>query len=191
MRKLKRAANKVLKDRSNVEQFLITSLEHTRNEIKNARDDYIKTIEQKYQLQMKNAFNGLAPYPKITTFKKQLPHDKSTKSVYDELNEADNFDYSDQPVDISEMTWEQRENILRLLFAQINGVAKANSKNVKSIKNGSVDSALDSSRCESNFEKEPLPPIGSRGSSARLSPLNITEDEGNGHQTFLTQGDGI
>merc|ERR1719359_521539 len=109
MRKLKRAANKVLKDRSNVEQFLLTSLEHTRNEIKTSREDYLKTIEHKYQQQMKNAFNGLAPYPKITTFKKQIPHyyNKSTKSVYDELEEADNFEF-DQPVDISEMTWEQK-----------------------------------------------------------------------------------
>lgn len=129
MRKVKRAANRVLKDRSNVEEFLISSLNLTRNEIKASRAEYIKACELQYQDQMSKAYQGLGPYPKVTTFKKQLPRDKSTKSVYDGLIEAENANLdSDKPIDIGEMTWEQRENVLRLLFAQINGTKSAKPK---------------------------------------------------------------
>merc|ERR1719219_2918027 len=70
MRKLRRAANKVLKQRSDVEQFLVTALDHTRQEIRNSRNTYIKAMELSYQAQMQKAFKGEADYPPVTTFKK-------------------------------------------------------------------------------------------------------------------------
>ena len=188
MRKLKRAANRVLKDRSNVEAFLISSLNYTRKEIKTSREQYIKACEQSYQQQMLEAHKGNAPYPKVTTFKKQLPRDKSTKSVYDGLIEAENANLDNQgPIDIGEMTWEQRENILRLLFAQINGSKTQNSSSsVKKIGSSSAILAHEQvGKSKPRVKSGVLPPI--RGLTPPEQANSQKADKGNGVTTFLTE----
>ena len=189
MRKLRRAASRVLKERSDVELFLISSLNQTRNQINASREEYLKACQHKYQEQMKLAYQGLAPYPKVTTFKKQLPKDKSTRSVYDGLVEAENANLDgDKPVDISDMTWEQRENILRLLFAQINSKKNATSSSATSRSKNSSRALSNSQSQIDGIRKlggapgkkiEPLPP---------LTPKSATSDQkGNGVRTFMTE----
>jgi len=173
MRKIRRAANRVLKQRSEVEEFLVAAINHTRNEIKFNRESYVKAVEKDYQEQMKLAHKGLAPYPKITTFKKQLPHDKSTKSVYDNLNLAEEMEFQG-PVDISDMTWEQREKVLRYLFAQINGITK---------KSPSSQTSTPPSRKKSPV----LPPINSSNQS--IPEQFILDENTEPSKTFLTQAE--
>merc|ERR1719219_1456160 len=180
MRKLRRAANRVLKQRSDVECFLVTALDHIRNEIKNSRNAYIKAMEHGYQEQMQRAFRGEADYPQVTTFKKQLPHDKSTRSVYDKLSTADEFGDANKPVDISDMTWEQRERVLRHLFAQINNLDKDKREHVMRIKPRESSANLGIVPPSKSTEKVVMPPIGD---------LTIKDDEQNQTKstTFLTE----
>merc|ERR1719219_2261623 len=198
MRKLRRAANKVLKQRSDVEQFLVTALDHTRQEIRNSRNTYIKAMEHGYQEQMQRAFRGEADYPKVTTFKKQLPHDKSTRSVYDKLSTADEFGDANQPVDISDMTWEQRERVLRHLFAQINNLDKDKREHVMRIKNHqNTVSTSKTTNSQSiglgivpqkgvSKSKETLPPLGKLSLEDNNSTISNSE-ENIKSTTFLTE----
>ena len=71
-----------------------------------------------YQHKMIAAHGGRANYPKIRTFK-QL--DTSTNSVFSDLKEAETWTGMEGKVDMADLTWEQRERVLRLLFARING----------------------------------------------------------------------
>ena len=64
------------------------------------------------------AHSGRGVYPKIRTFKQW---DASTNSVFTDLKEAETWTGMEGKVDISELTWEQRERVLRLLFAKMNG----------------------------------------------------------------------
>merc|ERR1712139_31316 len=182
MRKLRRAANKVLKQRSDVEQFLVTALDQTRQEIRNSRNTYIKAMELSYQEQMQKAFRGEAPYPKVTTFKKQLPHDRSTRSVYDKLSTAEDIDPARGPVDISEMTWEQREAVLRHLFAQINNLEKEKREVVVGIK-----------KIESQKKSTAQPGLGMVGNSKtalpplRKTPSPLPDATNHNSTTFLTE----
>merc|ERR1719219_2732980 len=195
MRKLRRAANKVLKQRSDVEQFLVTALDHTRQEIRNSRNTYIKAMELSYQAQMQKAFKGEADYPPVTTFKKQLPHDKSTRSVYDKLSTAQEIDASRSgPIDIAEMTWEQREAVLRHLFAQINNLEKDKREQVVGIKKlegakassskpsvGLVPSSNSKTTLtQREVSKQALPPI-------RKTPSPVADNDHVASTTFLTE----
>ena len=82
---------------------------------------------------MVQAHAGRSEYPKVRTFR-QLKN--STNSVFTDLREAEKWDgllLSDTSggsgltggvggiVDLTELTWEQREQVLRLLFAKMNG----------------------------------------------------------------------
>ena len=180
-----------------------------------------------FGLTILNFFVQRVFHPKVTTFKKQLPHDKSTRSVYsqksknglktsssanstllifffyffhDKLSTADEFGDANQPVDISDMTWEQRERVLRHLFAQINNLDKDKREHVMRIKNhqqtASTSKTLDS---QTNLQsiglgivpqrtksKETLPPLG----KLSLEDNNNTtsnSDEQIKSTTFLTE----
>ena len=67
------------------------------------------------------AYAGKTEYPKIRTFK---PVQKSTNSVFDDMSEAEKWIGIEGRVDIGDLTWEQRERVLRLLFAKLNGLKK-------------------------------------------------------------------
>lgn len=67
---------------------------------------------------MLEAHSGRGNYPKIRTFNKW---DTSTNSVFDDLKEAEIWTGFEERVDINDLTWEQRERVLRLLFAKLNG----------------------------------------------------------------------
>ena len=76
-----------------------------------------------YNKRMLQAHSGRTQYPKVRNFR-QLKN--STNSVFTDLQAAEQWpdgllqDMS-SVVDLSELTWEQREQVLRLLFARMNG----------------------------------------------------------------------
>ena len=82
------------------------------------RLQYRRAAEAAYNQRMIAAHSGQADYPKIRTFKNTR---LSTNSVFSDLKEAEKWDDIDPTVDVSELTWEQRERVLRLLFASMNG----------------------------------------------------------------------
>jgi len=121
MKKVKMLAKKVIDDRSDMEKFFIEALDHVCRQIRSSRGSYVKSAKSKYHAQMAAAANGKAPLPPVKTFGAN-PH--STNTVQNDLQAAEDWRYVDANTDISDLTWEQKEKVIRLLFAKLNGVAK-------------------------------------------------------------------
>jgi len=154
MNRVKRLAKNILDQRSDVEKFFLESLEIVKSEIIRNRSQYRRDAELAYNKRMIQAHSGRTEYPKVRTFR-QLKN--STNSVFTDLQAAEQWpdgllqDMS-SVVDLSELTWEQREQVLRLLFARMNGhkVSKATTKGI-------------------------LPPITSSPSSMKKQSLVVNE----------------
>lgn len=118
---IKRLGKRVLDQRTDTETFFLTALSQVKQEIVANRTQYRKDAEAAYHSRMLEAQKGKAPFPRTRTFRK-LPH--STNSVYSDLEEAERFDTIDDCQDIADLTWEQKEKVLRVLFAEMNGQIK-------------------------------------------------------------------
>ena len=81
------------------------------------RIQYRKDAQHAYQQRMLEAHAGHGDFPRVRTFR-QL--DSSTNNVFDDLKEAERWTGIQGKVDMAELTWEQRERILRMLFAKMN-----------------------------------------------------------------------
>lgn len=125
MNRVKKLAKNILDQRSEIEQFFLDSLELVKNEIVKNRNQYKKDAQSSYHNKMLAAYAGKTEYPKIRTFK---PVQKSTNSVFDDMSEAEKWIGIEGRVDIGDLTWEQRERVLRLLFAKLNGLKKESRK---------------------------------------------------------------
>lgn len=157
LKHIKRLGKKILDQRTDTESFFLTALSQVKEEIVANRTQYRKDAETAYHTRMLEAQKGKAPFPRTRTFRK-LPH--STNSVYSDLEEAERFDTIDEYQNISDLTWEQKEKVLRVLFAEMNGKIKKKS---------------DKSPVPENKD-EPLPPITSEqsligGSVTKLDDL--------------------
>lgn len=82
------------------------------------RVQYRKDAQNAYQQRMLEAHAGQGDFPRVRTFR-QL--DSSTNNVFDDLKEAERWTGLQGKVDMAELTWEQRERILRMMFAKMNG----------------------------------------------------------------------
>ena len=82
------------------------------------RVQYRKDAQNAYQQRMLEAQAGQSDFPRVRTFR-QL--DSSTNNVFDDLKEAERWTGLQGKVDMAELTWEQRERILRMMFAKMNG----------------------------------------------------------------------
>ncbi|XP_042301527.1 basal body-orientation factor 1 isoform X2 [Sceloporus undulatus] len=120
MSRVKKLARNILDERTEVEKFFLDALEQVKQEIITSRKCYKQVAQAAYQRRMRAAFAGKEEYPKIRTFNE---NEHSTNSVQMDLLEAEKWtNIQKGKVDISELTWEQKENVLRLLFAKMNGL---------------------------------------------------------------------
>nr|XP_002122599.1 basal body-orientation factor 1-like [Ciona intestinalis] len=119
MNKVKVVAKNIVEQRTNVEIFFLSALEKVRTEIALNRAQYVQAAQSAYHRKMLAAHSGQADFPKIRTFRK---NDSSTNSVFADLSEAENWSSLGNQVDIRDLTWEQKEKVLRLLFARMNGL---------------------------------------------------------------------
>ncbi|KAG7275432.1 hypothetical protein CRUP_033165 [Coryphaenoides rupestris] len=79
----------------------------------------VEQAAKAYQVRMNEARAGKQQYPLVRTFHKN-PH--STNCVYSDMEEAQKWAHvQSNQVDIADLTWEQKEKVLRLLFARMNG----------------------------------------------------------------------
>ncbi|KAM9787006.1 basal body-orientation factor 1-like isoform 2-T2 [Syngnathus typhle] len=114
----KKLAGAIMEQRSELERFFHEALALVKEEIVATRVQYKKETQQAYQWTLKQATAGKVKFPPIRTFQ-NTPY--STNSVYSDLEEAARWIH--QPgskVEISDLTWEQKEQVLRLLFAKMN-----------------------------------------------------------------------
>ncbi|KAI4804264.1 hypothetical protein KUCAC02_025898 [Chaenocephalus aceratus] len=116
---VKRLASSIVDQRTELEQFFHEALAQVKQEIMASRQLYKKEALQAYRQRLKEATAGKLKFPPIRTFHKG-PH--STNSVYSDLEAAARWTHQpDSKVEISDLTWEQKEQVLRLLFAKMNG----------------------------------------------------------------------
>ncbi|XP_035395146.1 basal body-orientation factor 1 [Cygnus atratus] len=121
MNRVKKLARNILNERTEVERFFLDALEHVKQEIIASRKHYYEKARAAYYRKMMEACAGTEEFPKVKTFKGNI---NSTNSVYRDLEEAEKYYWDKvqfEKVDISELTWEQKERVLRLLFAKMNG----------------------------------------------------------------------
>ncbi|XP_040917237.1 basal body-orientation factor 1-like [Toxotes jaculatrix] len=115
---IKQLASTIVQQRTELEQFFHESLAQVKQEIVASRLQYKKEALQAYRWRLREATAGKLKFPPIRTFHKS-PH--STNSVYSDMEAAATWTH--QPgskVEISDLTWEQKEQVLRLLFAKMN-----------------------------------------------------------------------
>uniref|UniRef100_A0A8C8SM15 Basal body-orientation factor 1 n=1 Tax=Pelusios castaneus TaxID=367368 RepID=A0A8C8SM15_9SAUR len=118
MNRVKKLAKNILDERTEVESFFLEALEQVKHEIVSSRKCYKQVAQAAYQRKMMAAFAGKEEYPKIRTFNSNV---HSTNSVYKDLQEAEKWtNIQKGKVDVGQLTWEQKESVLRLLFARMN-----------------------------------------------------------------------
>ncbi|XP_029982845.1 basal body-orientation factor 1-like [Sphaeramia orbicularis] len=116
---IKRLAGTIVKQRTELEQFFHEALAQVKHEIMASRSQYKKEALQAYRWTLRGATEGKLKFPPIRTFHKG-PH--STNSVYSDMEAAARWTHRPgSNIEISELTWEQKEQVLRLLFAKMNG----------------------------------------------------------------------
>lgn len=121
MNRVKKLAKHILDQRSEMENFFLESLEYVKAEITRNRLQYRRDAESAYHQRVRAAHVGQAEYPKIRTFK-NTKH--STNTIFSDLKEAEKWEGFDSTVEMSDLTWEQRERVLRLMFAKMNGCSE-------------------------------------------------------------------
>ena len=137
LKHIKRLGKRILDQRTDTESFFLTALGQVKEEIVANRTQYRKDAEVAYHSRMLEAQKGKAPFPRTRTFRK-LPH--STNSVYSDLEEAERFDTIEEYQDIGDLTWEQKEKVLRALFAEMNGHVKRGKDKTPSVSEENSDS---------------------------------------------------
>ncbi|KAM4542019.1 basal body-orientation factor 1-like [Odontesthes bonariensis] len=119
MHQVKQLASTIVKKRTEVEEFFHEVLDHVREQIVASRIRYKQEALQDYHRRFREATAGKIKFPPIRTFHKNL---YSTNSVYSDMEAASEWSHpSGSDVQISDLTWEQKEEVLSLLFAKMNG----------------------------------------------------------------------
>lgn len=112
-------ARSLLEQRTDLEKFLVSSLSVVQQEIADSRARYVKEAKASHQREMLAATRSGAALPPIRTFGTQKDT-ASTNSVLADMDGADDLPADWARTDPKDMTWEQRERVLRLLMLRIN-----------------------------------------------------------------------
>ncbi|XP_078007603.1 basal body-orientation factor 1 isoform X3 [Phascolarctos cinereus] len=120
MNRVKKLARNILDERTEVERFFLDALYEVKQQIVLSRKNYKQMAHAAFNLKMREAYAGRTEYPRIRTFDGRV---HSTNSVNQDLREAEKWTNikKGMDVDIGDLTWEQKEKVLRLLFAKMNG----------------------------------------------------------------------
>lgn len=126
--RMKIVARNIVKERSDLETFFHQALQQVRDEIGNSRARYVTAAKDAYHRKMLAATQagGAGEFPKVRTF---TDNQHSTNSVMDDLKAAADTSKLEGKQDISQLSWEQKEKVLRLLFARMNRVKRTSSSN--------------------------------------------------------------
>ncbi|XP_034381163.1 basal body-orientation factor 1-like [Cyclopterus lumpus] len=150
---VKRLANTVVEQRTELEQFFHEAMAQVKQEIMASRLQYKKEALHAYRWRLREATAGKLKFPPIRTFQKG-PH--STNSVYSDMEEAASWTH--QPgskVELSDLTWEQKEQVFRLLFAKMNGQSERKASQHLALSASSEKSLIDSDAAGIRAELSP------------------------------------
>ncbi|KAJ3325341.1 hypothetical protein HDV06_004200 [Boothiomyces sp. JEL0866] len=137
MKHIKRLAQHILDQRTELEVFFMEALETVKEEQRKIKLEEMKRNQESYKQNMRDVL-------KNTT----IPHLKPLKpipgsDINDTLRLGQKPDSAPAPkpkVDIKDLNWEDKEKILRILFAKMNGINLANEQEKKA---SHVDKDLD------------------------------------------------
>lgn len=114
LRNLRRLAQTILTQRTDVEQFFLDSLEHVKREMERERQEKRERELESYHRQV-NCAHGIKPslrFPQLTPAS-PVP----TRQAAVPPGPPQHFT---EKVDLRQLSWEDRERVLRLVFAKIN-----------------------------------------------------------------------
>ena len=127
LKNIRKLAQTILDQRTEVEQYFLEALEQVKSEIRQKREDEYRLQMAEYNAQMRKATasKGSVKFPSI----KAPSHagGSQANSVLSGImgagisREAPQMSMNDK-VDLRDLSWEDRERVLRLLFAKINNV---------------------------------------------------------------------
>ncbi|KAJ3395714.1 hypothetical protein CcCBS67573_g05106 [Chytriomyces confervae] len=150
MKHIKRLAQHVLDQRTKLEKFFMDALDTVRNEIQKERQDAKKAAHTDYNRKIREVMSKKsAPFPPVQSFRaKDIPTNNqfnlnaatavvsnimkpppspTTKvtaaAAESSISEAANTQSTTAAVDIHDLSWQDKERVLRLLFAKMNGIA--------------------------------------------------------------------
>ncbi|OAJ36251.1 hypothetical protein BDEG_20444 [Batrachochytrium dendrobatidis JEL423] len=146
MKHIKRLAQHILNQRTELEQFFLEALEMVKSEMKKAREKQLKEAQMEYDKRMRTMFKDRAPIPPVQSFRIQNknPLDKFlAETLIDKEDKAKSIS-NKAKIDIKDLTWEDKERVLRILFAKMNGtsLAKAAERScnqISSVRQGNRD----------------------------------------------------
>ncbi|KAJ3128779.1 hypothetical protein HK098_003545 [Nowakowskiella sp. JEL0407] len=128
MRHIRRLAQHVLDQRTDVEKFFLDALETVRAELAKEKHKQQKIVQAEYNRKMRAvmATKGLS-FPIIQSFRPAQPEGQEPTEASNQNNDVPENEPPTVPqpsqIDISDLQWIDKERILRLLFAKMNGVA--------------------------------------------------------------------
>lgn len=120
--RIKIVARNIVEQRSDLETFFHQALAQVRNEIKASRQQYIAAAKESHNKQMMLAFAGKGNYPSVRNFNQGLVN--STNNVNNDFKLAEATSNLQGKKSLDDLTWEQKEKVLKLLFAKINQQVK-------------------------------------------------------------------
>ncbi|XP_032426682.1 basal body-orientation factor 1-like [Xiphophorus hellerii] len=116
---VKKLARTIVEKRRDMEVFFHQALDDVRQEIADERKRNANEAYQDYRQKFRDTVAGRIRLPSIHTFH-QCPN--STKSLYSDMKAAEKRPHlPGKEVYMSDLTWEQKEKVLTLLFAKMNG----------------------------------------------------------------------
>jgi len=115
LKTLRRLARDILGQRSDVEQFFLEALDTCRKEIATRNKRQAREQQAAYRRQLREATLGRGEFPQIMG--DTLP---SGVSPFSRVTQASSQDDPEAKVDLSELSLEDKEAVLRMLFSKIN-----------------------------------------------------------------------
>ncbi|KAI8926332.1 hypothetical protein BC831DRAFT_232057 [Entophlyctis helioformis] len=128
MKHIKRLAQHILDQRTELEQFFLDSLEFVKSEMRKNHEKAHKLAQANYNQKMRAIMlDKTAPVPPIQSFRLPLTNPRGESLAATLLQDAaqpSKFD-GKAKVDIKDLAWEDKERVLRILFAKMNGTSLA------------------------------------------------------------------
>ncbi|KAI8895288.1 hypothetical protein BC833DRAFT_169030 [Globomyces pollinis-pini] len=123
MRHIKRLAQHVLDQRTELELFFMESLEYVKQQIRQKRLGELRTNQENYKKSMKDVLKSRKVIPPLKSINPIKNSSLPTSLVIEP--EEDSIPKKEK-IDIQDLEWTDKEKILRVLFAKMNGISLTN-----------------------------------------------------------------
>ncbi|CAF0959226.1 unnamed protein product [Rotaria sordida] len=119
MNKVKKLGKTILEQRSEIETLFLDALQNVKRHIIYNRLQYHKDAFNSYQNRMLNIHHGQGDHTRMKTFNEAF-HEINTSNVFHDLEETTKWTNLTSEVNVADLTWEQKEQVLRELFIRMN-----------------------------------------------------------------------